>query len=93
MIGSNLTKVTADATVHDGTAHLHFIYIKAGGTQTTVLVRNGTSNSDTIIFDEDVAASGSWTFGPFERGLTFSSGIYVDVDANTDFVIIGYTPG
>lgn len=92
MLGCVKVKTTSDTTVYSGPCHVHFAYAKAGGTATTLLIRDGTDNTGPVVFDEDISANGSWTFGPFERGLTFNTGLRVDVDANIDFVVVGYTP-
>ena len=84
-------RVTADGVIGvSGAAKIVYgVHMASGGAAGTVILRNGTSTSDTAVFNfVGTADDGSYfNLGP---GVVFPSGVYYDEDANVSHAVIIY---
>lgn len=81
-------KITADGVIgRSGTGvRLFALLIDSGSTAASVSVYDGTSTGGTLYGVFTGTASETATVN-FNGGLQLPSGCYLDIDANTDFVV------
>lgn len=90
-IGSQ--RLTADGVVGISGKPLrvhNVVMLSAAGGAGELVLRNGTSASDTAyVIEAGTAASKTKTYN-FEGGLHFPAGCFFDIDTNTTAVVVNY---
>jgi hypothetical protein len=86
-------RITADGVIgiSGQPVRMYGAVIDSGATAANVIFRDGTSASATAIIDAVGTASRSIPIPDMPaEGILFPSGLFVDVDANTDAVTVAY---
>lgn len=89
---SGRAALTADGAVgpSGGKIRVWSVSLISGGTAGQVILRNGTSATDTIEL-ELTGTANAGSHQSFETGRLFPSGCFYDHDANNTIAVISYT--
>lgn len=85
-------RVTADTNITSGRpARVFSVHWLSGGTAGTLVLRNGTVDSDEVRYQKVGTINDGVTEEFGETGIFFPAGLFYDHDANTTFADINFT--
>lgn len=89
-MAKGLSVIIADGAISSVAIVIYGIHILSGvGGAGVVLLKNGTATSDTVAIEETGTQATGKTI-TYPDGITFSSGCFVDIDANVTSAAIWY---
>jgi hypothetical protein len=90
---SGSKRLTADGVVGTSGKPVRIysvVALSASGGAGTLVLRNGTTATDTIYVQQDGTAASKTDIFNFAGGLTFPDGAFFDKDTNIDAVVINF---